>query len=329
MAEPRLDTRLRTSIAPEASGLSHLRVAREVVGNPQALHSPSPPQPPPAPTPHGQAAPGAPAGCAGSRCRPAAPRTAAAPAGRAGPQGARPPRGEGGREEGRRWAEAWTAARDRPSRPSARLTVTAPPCSSRTATSPSSTATSWVQATPLRPRSVLVTCTLRSERPGAVVSRRGCGAGSRQGGCAPEVPSTAVPGQHVAAAALEVQQAAVEGAVMGVSEGHAGSRPRQAAGAAAAGIQGGSLVLASARDTVRRAVPAEPRAEPLRTGALGLPDALRAGSGAASRSLRELQEPAPRPPPPAPRPAGAPARFLLPCPLHQAAVPRAHPPPPP
>lgn len=73
----------------------------------------------------------------------------------------------------------------------------------------------------------------------------------------------AVLGQHVAAAALEVQQAAVEGAVMGISEGHAGSGPGQAAGAAAAGIQGGGLVLASAPDTVRHAaLREEPSAEP-------------------------------------------------------------------
>lgn len=55
----------------------------------------------------------------------------------------------------------------------------------------------------------------------------------------------AVLGQHVAAAALEVQQAAIEGAVMGVSEGHAGSRPGQTAGTAAAGTQGRDLILAS------------------------------------------------------------------------------------
>ena len=61
--------------------------------------------------------------------------------------------------------EEWTAW-DRPSPgSSARLTVTAPPCSSLTATSPSSTATSWVQATRLRPRSLLVTCTLRCKGP--------------------------------------------------------------------------------------------------------------------------------------------------------------------
>lgn len=49
---------------------------------------------------------------------------------------------------------------------------------------------------------------------------------------------------------------------MGVSEGHAGSGARQAAGTAAAGIQGRGLVLASAPDTVRHAaVPAEPHAE--------------------------------------------------------------------
>lgn len=116
------------------------------------------------------------------------------------------------------------------------LTVTAPPWSSCTAKSPSNTVTSWVQATPLLPRSSLVTCTLRCSSPGVVVSRDRCRElGRTGGGCAPEVPSMAVLGQHIAAAALEVQQAAIEGAVMGVSEGHAGSRPAQAAGAAAAG----------------------------------------------------------------------------------------------
>lgn len=60
-----------------------------------------------------------------------------------------------------------------------------------------------------------------------------------------EVPAVAVLGQHIAATALEVQQAAVEGAVMGVSEGHAGSWPGQAAGAAAAGTQGRGLVGAT------------------------------------------------------------------------------------
>ena len=49
---------------------------------------------------------------------------------------------------------------------SALLTVTTLPCSSCTVTSPSSTATSWVQDTPLRPLSSLVTCTLRCGRPG-------------------------------------------------------------------------------------------------------------------------------------------------------------------
>ena len=89
------------------------------------------------------------------------------------------------------------------------------------------------------------------------------GQGEGRGSCAPKVPSTAVLGQHVAAAALEVQQAAVEGAVMRVSEGHAGSGPGQAAGAAAAGTQGGGLVLASAPDTVRHAaLPAVPHAKP-------------------------------------------------------------------
>lgn len=73
----------------------------------------------------------------------------------------------------------------------------------------------------------------------------------------------AVLGQHVAAGALEMQQAAIEGAVMGVSEGHAGSGPGQAAGAATAGIKGGGLVLASAPDMVRyAALLAEPRADP-------------------------------------------------------------------
>lgn len=81
------------------------------------------------------------------------------------------------------------------------------------------------------------------------------GQGEGRGSCAPKVASTAVLGQHVAAAALEVQQAAVEGAVMRVSEGHAGSGPGQAAGTAAAGTQGGGLVLASAPDTVRHAEP--------------------------------------------------------------------------
>ena len=84
-----------------------------------------------------------------------------------------------------------------------------------------------------------------------------------RGSGAPEVPATAVLGQHVAAAALKVQQAAVEGAVMRVSEGHAGSGPGQAAGTAAAGTQGGGLVLASAPHTVRpAALPAGPHAKP-------------------------------------------------------------------
>lgn len=110
-------------------------------------------------------APGARAGHAGSRCVSAAPRTAAAPVGRARSPGARPP-GGGRQEEGQSrdcrvdsggpMLAAWC---------SALLTVTALPCSSRTATPPSSTATSWVQATPLRPRLSLVTCTLWRERP--------------------------------------------------------------------------------------------------------------------------------------------------------------------
>lgn len=91
----------------------------------------------------------------------------------------------------------------------------------------------------------------------------GAGREKGRGSGAPEVPATAVLGQHVAAAALEVQQAAVEGAVMRVSEGHAGSGPGQAAGTAAAGTQGGGLVLASARHTIRHAaLPAGPHAEP-------------------------------------------------------------------
>lgn len=69
-------------------------------------------------------------------------------------------------------------------------------------------------------------------------------------GCIPEVLALAVLGQHVTAAALEVQQAAIEGAVMGVSEGHAGSRPGQTAGTAAAGTQGRSLILVSDPNTV-------------------------------------------------------------------------------
>lgn len=126
--------------------------------------------------------------------------------------------------------------------------MTVLPCSSRTATSPNSTVTSWVQATPLRPRSLLVTCTLWAEEAKVpVVSGVRCeGQGEGGRGCTPEVPAMAVLGQHVAAAALEVQQTAVEGAVMGVSEGHAGSRPGQAAGTAAARTQGRGLVLASA-----------------------------------------------------------------------------------
>ena len=93
----------------------------------------------------------------------------------------------------------------------------------------------------------------------------GAGREKGRGSGAPEVPAMAVLGQHVAAGALEVQQAAVEGAVMRVSEGHAGSRPGQAAGTAAAGTQGGGLVLASAPHTIRHAaLPAGPHAEPPR-----------------------------------------------------------------
>lgn len=108
-----------------------------------------------------------------------------------------------------------------------------------------------------------------------------------RGSGAPEVPATAVLGQHVATAALEVQQAAVEGAVMRVSEGHAGSGPGQAARTAAAGTQGGGLVLASAPHTVRHAaLPAGPRAEPPRRT-----EHLRGGSLAPELLLAEVRTP--------------------------------------
>ena len=108
-----------------------------------------------------------------------------------------------------------------------------------------------------------------------------------RGSGAPEVPATAVLGQHVAATALEMQQAAVEGAVMRVSEGHAGSGPGQAARTAAAGTQGGGLVLASAPHTVRHAaLPARPRAEPPRRT-----EHLQGGSGAPELLLAEVRTP--------------------------------------
>lgn len=78
----------------------------------------------------------------------------------------------------------------------------------------------------------------------------GLGVREKEKGFIPEVLAVAVLGQHVAAAALEVQQAAIEGAVMGVSEGHAGSQPGQTAGTAAAGTQGRDLILASDPNTV-------------------------------------------------------------------------------
>ena len=108
-----------------------------------------------------------------------------------------------------------------------------------------------------------------------------------RGSGAPKVPATAVLGQHVAATALEMQQAAVEGAVMRVSEGHAGSGPGQAARTAAAGTQGGGLVLASAPHTVRHAaLPARPRAEPPRRT-----EHLQGGSGAPELLLAEVRTP--------------------------------------
>lgn len=58
-----------------------------------------------------------------------------------------------GERRGEVGTDEWTA-RNRPfPGSSALLTVTSRPCSSLTAKSPSSTATSWVQATALRPRS--------------------------------------------------------------------------------------------------------------------------------------------------------------------------------
>lgn len=108
-----------------------------------------------------------------------------------------------------------------------------------------------------------------------------------RGSGAPEVPATAVLGQHVAAAALKVQQAAVEGAVMRVSEGHAGSGPGQAAGTAAAGTQGGGLVLASAPHTVR---PSRPGPTPSLPGRPSLPGS-RGGSQAPELLLEEVRTP--------------------------------------
>lgn len=128
---------------------------------------------------------------------------------------------------------------------------------------PSSTSTSCVQATPLRPRASLVTCTLWVPRRS--VERRMIGGVRGRGGlgqgrvCIPEVAATAVLGQHVAAASLKVQQAAVEGAIVRVTKSHAGSWPGQATGTAAAGTQGWGLVLASAPDSVRQAGLAAPR----------------------------------------------------------------------
>lgn len=87
-----------------------------------------------------------------------------------------------------------------------------------------------------------------------VRSARSRSLGEKGEGCAPEVVTVAVLGQHVTAAALEVQQAAIERAVMGVSEGHAGSRSGQTAGAAAAGTQGRSLILASDPNTVSHSI---------------------------------------------------------------------------
>lgn len=168
-----------------------------------------------------------------------------------------------------------------------------------------------------------------------MVSRHRCGElGEGRGGCAPEVRSAAVLGQHVAAAALEVQQAAVEGAVMRVSEGCAGGGSRQAAGAAAAGTQGGGLVLASAPGPVRHiALPAVPHAEtprdrgsPGSLRGLGLrpPGSPRAGSGHPLVATPGTARP--RVPPPH-RAAAAtlalPPSFLPPR-LPRTAVPRAH-----
>lgn len=90
---------------------------------------------------------------------------------------------------------------------------------------------------------------------------------------------------------------------MRVSEGHAGSWPGQAAGTAAARIQGGGLVLASAPDAVRHAaLRAEPHSEPSRgprsARAPGFTEGgLRAPPRGHSRNCR-----LPGPPPPAPGP---------------------------
>ena len=83
---------------------------------------------------------------------------------------------EGGRRKGDVGTDEWAADSTGPTFPgsSALLTVTALSCSSRTATSPSSTATSPVQATPLRPRLSLVTCTLWRQRPRCGVSGDRC-----------------------------------------------------------------------------------------------------------------------------------------------------------
>lgn len=87
--------------------------------------------------------------------------------------------GKRGRREGPCWARQVNCAGL--TFPGPWLTTTVLPCSSLTATVPNSTVTSWVQATPLRPRSSLVTWTLWGGRAwvpevrGARFRRQGVG----------------------------------------------------------------------------------------------------------------------------------------------------------
>lgn len=64
-----------------------------------------------------------------------------------------------------------------------------------------------------------------------------------EGACLPEVSALAVLRQDVGARPLEVQHAAVEGAIVRVSKGDAGGGSREAVRAAQAGHDGWHLVL--------------------------------------------------------------------------------------
>lgn len=117
------------------------------------------------------------AGHAGSQCDHEVQCTTVAPEGRARSPCAGPP----GKEREKRGAVLGQTGEqcrtDLP--PGPWLTTTVLPCSSLTATVPNSTATSWVQATPLRPRSSLVTWTLWGGRTWVLEVR---GAGFRRQG---------------------------------------------------------------------------------------------------------------------------------------------------